>query len=493
MTMRRIAALAVLMLVVAACSGGTEGTGGQLEGTRWVLRSFDEGGSQVLLDGEAYADAQFTAGRVTGFAGCSTFDAVYRSTGRALLISESRTTLQSCGETADAFQSTVLSLLSESRSYTVRRDTLTIFGPSRTALLIYDAGPRNPLLGAWVVDSYSPAPGAQVAPIEGTTLTATFRLTNVVGSSGCNTYDGTYATNGNVVAIGRLASTRLACPDDVMTQETDFLAALTGVAFVEPRGSTLLLTDRNGNIGVALARPGSGAASPEPTSSPEATPTASPTASPTPSPTPTASPSPSPSPTSAPTASPPPTAAPSASPTAAPTATTGPAPTVAPPSPLPETATCTIDGAGGMTATIVYPAAWSTLDAPPALACRFFDPEPITVPSDPLTLAVAVTIRLESNVSYADAVGAATDPSSWTVASDTAYTVAGFPATRVEATSTDATSGVPAGSTRYAYFVDLGANGTAVIGTVGTAGDAFEANTATVDLIASQSTVSTPS
>jgi len=110
-----------------------------------------------------------------------------------------------------------------------------------------------------------------------------------------------------------------------------------------------------------------------------------------------------------------------------------------------------------------------------------------------LTLEVAVTIRLEANVSYADAIAAATDPSAWDVASSTAYTVAGFPATLVEATSTDASSGVPVGSTRYAYFLDIGANGTAVIGTTGTAGDAFDANTATVDLIASQSTVSAPS
>ncbi len=78
MTMRRLAAMAALVLLVAACSGGSEGTGGELEGTRWVLRSYAENGSQVLLEGDAYADASFTSDRVTGFAGCSTFDAVTR-------------------------------------------------------------------------------------------------------------------------------------------------------------------------------------------------------------------------------------------------------------------------------------------------------------------------------------------------------------------------------------------------------------------------------
>jgi heat shock protein HslJ len=494
--MRRLAALVALMLVVAACSGGTEGTGGQLEGTRWVLRSYAENGSQVLLEGDAYADATFTGGRVSGFGGCSTYDALARSTGRALLVSAARTTLQSCGETADAFQSTYLGLLQESRAFTSRLDTLTIFGPDRTALLVYDAGPGNPLLGHWNIDSFADAPGSQVAPLEGTSLTATFRLTNVSGSSGCNTYDGTYGTNGNVVAIGRLATTRMACPDDVMTQETAFLAALGGVAFVEPRGATLLLTDRSGNISVALSRPGAepeattAPATAEPSKTPEATATKTPKPTASPSPTPTASPTPKPTATAtaAPSATPKPTAKPTAAPTAAPT----PAPTVTPPSPLPATTTCAIDGAGGSSATISYPANWNTLAAPPAMACRYFDPEPITVPEDPLTLETAVMIQLQANLDYSDAVIAATDTGTWSVTTDAEFTVAGYPATLVEATSTNAASGTPVGSTRYAYLVDLGPNGTAFIQTTGTPGATFDTNTSTVDLIAAEVTISAP-
>ncbi len=498
MTMRRLVAMAALALLVAACSGGSEGTGGQLEGTRWVLRSYAQDGSQALLEGDAYADATFTSGRVNGFAGCSTYDAVARSIGRRLLVSAPMTTLQSCGEVADAFQSTYLGLLQQSDSFSSRQDTLTIFGADHAVLLTYDAGPRNPLLGHWDVDSFSDAPGSQVAPIEGTSLTATFRLTNVAGSSGCNTYDGTYGTNGNVVRIGRLATTRLACEEDVMTQETAFLEALGGVSFVEPRGSTLLLTDRNGAISMVLSRPGAepepstAPASAEPTGTPKptATPTPTPTATPTatPKPTATATPKPTPTPTTAPTATPKPTTAP----TAAPTASPAPAPTVAPPSPLPATATCAIDGAGGATATIAYPADWSTLDAPPAMACRYFDPEPITVPADPLALQTAVMIQLQANLAYNDAITAATDPGTWTVATQTAYTVAGYPATLVEATSTNAASGTPVGTTSYAYLIDLGSNGTAFIETSGTPGTEFDTNTSTVDLLASQSTISAP-
>ncbi len=504
--MRRLAALIGLVLVVAACSGGSEGTGGQLEGTRWVLRSYAVDGNQVLLEGEAYADATFFSSRVSGFAGCSTFDAVTRSTGRALLVSAPRTTLQSCGEEADAFQQTYLGLLQEARSYTSRLDTLTIFGPERTALLIYDAGPRNPLLGPWNVDSFSDAPGSQVAPIEGTSLTATFRLTNVSGSAGCNTYDGTYGTNGHTVAIGRLATTRLACPDDVMTQETAFLAALSGAALVEPRGNTLLLTDLKGNINVALSRPGaepepspSGSAEPTETPKPTATETPKPTATETPkptaSPTPKPTAAPTPTPSAAPSATPKPTAKPTTAPTTAPTATPTPkpAPTVPPPSPLPATATCAIDGAGGATANVSYPADWFTVDSPPAMACRYFDPAAITVPADALTLQTAVMIKLDVNLTYKDAVTAATDPGTWTVAKKTEYTVAGYPATLVEATSTHEANGIPVGTTVYAYLIDLGSAGTGFIETSSASGAPSAANTGTVDLIASTLNITAPS
>ena len=101
---------------------------------------------------------------------------------------------------------------------------------------MFDAAPANPLLGSWIVESYAPTPNSQTVPLPGTELTAVFRLNKVAGSSGCNTYQGPYTTNGSLAAIGPLATTRMACPDDVMTQETAFLAALQGVGKVELQG-----------------------------------------------------------------------------------------------------------------------------------------------------------------------------------------------------------------------------------------------------------------
>src|SRR4029077_9131732 len=106
-------------------------------------------------------------------------------------------------------------------------------GPGGQTILVFDAAPNNPLLGSWVVDSYATTPGSQSVPLSGTELTAVFGITSVGGSGGCNRYDGTYGTNGTIVRISRLATTRLTCADDVMTQEAAFLGALQGAATIE--------------------------------------------------------------------------------------------------------------------------------------------------------------------------------------------------------------------------------------------------------------------
>jgi heat shock protein HslJ len=469
MRIRRLAALLVLAVGLVACSAG-DGSGGELDGTTWVLRSYANGGTLEIVPEGLYADAHFRGARVEGFGGCNDYGALARASGRTLLISQVHATQKACSDVDMTFESTYLTVLHDSRFYGIRADTLKIFGPGGEAILVFDAAPKNPLLGSWVVDSYATGPGAQSVPISGTELTAVFGLTNVGGSSGCNRYDSTYGTNGSVVRIGRLATTRMACADDVMDQETAFLAALGGAAFVERRGETLVLRDRNDDVIVAMSRPRAEAeasASPTPTEEPVTSPR--PTATATERPTPTATPKPEPTPT----------------PTREPTA----APTLPPPSSAPPTSACDLTSPrGAQLASIVYPQSWSTVTEPPEFACRYFDPNPIDVPADPGTLDTAISVTPDVS-SYEDAVVAATDPANWTVVRSMATTVSGLQATLVEATSTTVDSGTPVGTTLYSYIIDYGDGGTLSIQTSGVAGDpTYTADTEVADLMAQAST-----
>jgi len=146
---------------------------------------------------------------------------------------------------------------------------------------------------------------------------------------------------------------------------------------------------------------------------------------------------------------------------------------------------------GAQLASIAYPASWHTVSDPPAAACRYFDANPIDVPSDGSAPDAAITV-MPDVASYEDAVAAATDPANWNVVQSVETTVSGLEATLVEATSTAATSGTPVGTTLYSYIVDYG-DGTLTIQTSGAAGDAaYAANTEVADLMAQASTFTPP-
>ena len=144
-------------------------------------------------------------------------------------------------------------------------------------------------------------------------------------------------------------------------------------------------------------------------------------------------------------------------------------------------------------ASIVYPQSWHTVSEPPAAACRYFDPNPISVPSDGSAPDTAITVKPDV-AAYVDAVTAATDPANWTVVQSVETTISGLQATLVEATSTAAESGTPVGTTLYSYIIDYGAGGTLTIQTSGTASDAaYAASKQVADLMAQASTFTPPS
>ena len=462
MRTRLIAAVVTMAALVAACSSGPAGgqvgdpgSGGELQGTTWILRSYLDNGSLTLVPETEYADAEFDAGRVSGFGGCNRFTAVYRASARTLFISQAANQLMACADSSMTFETTYLGLLEQSRFFSARQETLTILGAGAETLLVFDAAPENPLLGRWVVDSYTDAPGSVVAVLPDTEIDVVFGIGDVGGFAGCNSFAGTYGTNGNVVRVGELASTRQVCPDAVMAQETAFLAALQGAAVIEARSGTANLTDLNGGLQVALIRRVEVAGE-----TPSPVPTLKPTEKPTekPSPTPTAKPTekptekPSPTPTAKPSATPKPTPKPSPTPTA---------PAI--------TASCPLKNVDDVkVAKIVYPASWYTVTSPANLACQYFDPSPITVPEDPTTL-VATIMATSSATSYDDAVDAATDASSWDVTQQQELTLDGLDATLVAATATADSAGIPTGTSQFAYLVDVGSSGTVVMWTTGMA------------------------
>jgi heat shock protein HslJ len=244
--------LGTVILLVGACSGASGGTGGTIEGVTWNLTSYDVAGTSTPVPADVFVDARFAAGLVAGSSGCNTYSGTATVSGSTLKVGPLAGTRMACQGPATDVETAYLGHLGKATSFTATADALTIYDPDGKASLVYAAGPANPLIGDWVVTGYNNGAGGVVSPAIGTTLTATFTADMVSGSSGCNTFTGSYTLDGINVTIGPLASTMMACEQPAMDQETAFLTALQTPSSVEQHGASVWLRDSNGATQVTL-------------------------------------------------------------------------------------------------------------------------------------------------------------------------------------------------------------------------------------------------
>jgi heat shock protein HslJ len=88
-----------------------------------------------------------------------------------------------------------------------------------------DSTGNDPLDGtSWTLMAYR-----KTSPIPGTVITAVFEDGRVRGSTGCNSYSGTYKVRGNNITVSEIIATEMACPEPegVMQQETTFIQLLS--------------------------------------------------------------------------------------------------------------------------------------------------------------------------------------------------------------------------------------------------------------------------
>lgn len=74
-------------------------------------------------------------------------------------------------------------------------------------------------------------------------MTIAFEAGRASGSGGCNRFMGSYEQDGESISLGRLASTRMACAEEVMSAERAYLSALESVTSWSATGGVLVLSD----------------------------------------------------------------------------------------------------------------------------------------------------------------------------------------------------------------------------------------------------------
>jgi heat shock protein HslJ len=169
----------------------------------------------------------FEAGRVHGFSGCNQFMGSYRLDGGRLVLGPIGGTMMACPGPAMALERRFLDTFSGTLQFGFSEDGLVLTSANgRDALRFQRAAPPRLEGVRWEVTGYNNGRHAVVGPKLGTRLTLMFEDGQVSGSSGCNRFHGSFKVDGKMLAIGSLATTRMACEDAVMAQEQEFLRAL---------------------------------------------------------------------------------------------------------------------------------------------------------------------------------------------------------------------------------------------------------------------------
>ena len=251
---RLLVATMTTALLVGACAAAG-GSGGTIEGIRWIATSVAVDGTLEAIPAGVTADATFAKGTVAGFSGCNTYTGPATIDGSKLTIGTLTSTMMACVDPAMALETAYLKALPLATSYTATADKLTLFDKDGKELIVYEPGAANPIVGSWTVSGYNNGKEALVTPLPGTTLTAMFAEDGTLsGSGGCNQYNGPYTLDGDAITIGPLGTTKMACEEPVMAQEQQFLTALQTAAKVSVEKGLPVLRTADGAMAVTLAK-----------------------------------------------------------------------------------------------------------------------------------------------------------------------------------------------------------------------------------------------
>src|SRR4051794_11236186 len=107
---------------------------------------------------------------------------------------------------------------------------------------------------SWRLLSYLSPTGTSFTVPAAVTPGATFANGQFQGQTGCNTASGPYTQDGTSIAIGPIASTKMACEEPMMTVEIAYLAAIAVVDTATGNDTRLLLRQSDGFTALEFVR-----------------------------------------------------------------------------------------------------------------------------------------------------------------------------------------------------------------------------------------------
>lgn len=244
-------ALALAGLFFVGCGGGgTADDAKLLEGKLWKATEISGVASVLTTKGNG-ATAVFSAGQVAGSGTVNRFTASYATeAGNLITIGATASTQMAGPPDAMAQEQAYFAALEKAAEYEVTADSLTLMDEQGGTLIQYTAVQPTKLTGTeWNAIAYNNGKGALQSMAAPSTITAVFGTDgSLTGNASINQYTTTYTTSGQdqMTIDAQIASTQMAGPDELMTQEAAYLAALPKTATYTIEDDELWLRDADG-------------------------------------------------------------------------------------------------------------------------------------------------------------------------------------------------------------------------------------------------------
>jgi heat shock protein HslJ len=254
-----------------------------LEGPLWKLVSYlDSKGQTVPVLAGSEVTAQFQDGKIAGKDGCNQYNGTYKVTGGVLTVKLGASTLMACEAKLMDQAKAYTTALASAATFQIAGNRLQLTNgggkvaatfaapaagpapavaatqaPTQTLKITTVATATVPLEGTpWKLTALADSKGIAVPTRAGTEITALLQGGRVTGSAGCNNYSATYKATGAALTINApVATTRKACPQPTMQQETAYLAALAKTAAYKIDGDKLELRNAAGALLASFAAP----------------------------------------------------------------------------------------------------------------------------------------------------------------------------------------------------------------------------------------------
>jgi heat shock protein HslJ len=223
-------------------SGGTDPAA--LTGSVWRLDSASADALATNVPQDVAVTIEFAAGEVSGHSGCNSYGGAYQAKDDgSISFGEFRSTLMACAKPLSSLESGYMATLSKATTFSVGT-TLTLKGDV-TLTFDKEAAPTPlALVGTqWRLIALGSGDTTSTAAPDHPALLLFAADGTVSGSTGCNTFHGSYTHSGDSLSFGPLATTRKACEQEVMTQEQAFVQAMEQVTGFSIEGSQLTLVD----------------------------------------------------------------------------------------------------------------------------------------------------------------------------------------------------------------------------------------------------------